>query len=291
MAVLGAPVVAFAWLAVAQALLGGAILLALSRGRAPGLRCWQVSRPDSIRLLREGWPLLAAALAAALGTRLDMVMLSKLAGPVPTGQYTAAVRLSELLQVVPTAIAVSVFPALIHARDTDLPGSRLGAFMQALYDLMAALGLAIAVPLSLLARPAATALYGSAYTASGPILAAHVWGFVFTCLGVARARWLLATRGTSLLLYTSLLGAGVNAGLNLLLIPRHGALGAAWAAVAAQAVATYVSCALWPALRAPFVQMSRALLLPLRLRSAWRGMVALWRDTAEPTIEPESSVV
>ncbi len=286
LALSGAPVAVFAWLAVAQAFLAGVALFVLARGRMPGLRAWEVSLPEASRLLREGWPLLASGLAVALYMKIDLVMLGHLAGADAVGQYTAAVRLSELWHVAPMAISVSVFPALVRARDDGALGQGLAPFMQALYDLMAVLGFVVAVPLSLLAKSATWAVYGAGYAESGPILAAHIWSLVFVCLGLARGRWLVASHRTHLLLYTSLLGAGANVGLNLLLIPRYGAQGAAWAAVASQAVANYGSCLLWPALREPLAQMSRALLLPFRARAAWRGIVTVWKGSA---LEPAAA--
>lgn len=280
LALSGASVVVFAWLAVVQAFLAGLALLALSRGRLPDLRTWTASLSEAGRMLREAWPLLAAGLAVALYMKIDLVMLGQLAGPDEVGQYTAAVRLSELWHVVPVAISLSVFPTLVRARHRQTHDSDGAPWMQAFYDLMAGLGYLIAVPVSLLGVPVARLVYGQQYAASGPVLVVHIWTFLFVCLGLARCRWLVAANLNRLLLYTSLIGAAVNVGLNLLLIPRFGAQGAAWATVASQTAANYGACLVWPQLREAWAQMTRALLLPLRLRSAWHGAKAVWRSAA-----------
>ena len=91
-------------------------------------------------------------------------------------------------------------------------------------------------------------------------------------LGVMQSLWLVAANLTRLSLYRTLLGAAVNLVLNALLIPRYGALGAAWATLVAQACATTFSNLLWRETR-PFIRLQlRALTLqPAAAIDAGRG--------------------
>jgi len=102
-----------------------------------------------------------------------------------------------------------------------------------------AAAIALALPLSLLAAFIVRLLYGEPYAESAGVLAIHAWASVFVYLGMASSSYLLAEDLTIVSLYRTLLGAVVNIGLNLLLIPRYGIQGAAWATVISASVATY----------------------------------------------------
>jgi O-antigen/teichoic acid export membrane protein len=144
--------------------------------------------------------------------------------------------------------------------------------MQAYYDVMVAISYVVVVPIALLASPLVTLLYGAEYSGSGRILAVHVWALVFVSIGSARTGWIVAENLVRYQMLATLLGALVNVGLNYVLIPRYAGLGAAWATVASQAVAAYLSCLvsrrLWPT----FAQMTRSLLLPFRLGDLRRAL-------------------
>jgi PST family polysaccharide transporter len=80
-----------------------------------------------------------------------------------------------------------------------------------------------------------TLLFGTAYQQAGSVLAVHIWAGIFVFLGVASANWFLIEGLQRYSFYRILSGAVVNVGLNLILIPKFGVIGAAWATVVSQA--------------------------------------------------------
>lgn len=80
-------------------------------------------------------------------------------------------------------------------------------------------------------------LFGEAYAGSGSVLAVHIWAAVFYFLGHVSGKWILAEKQHILSLQRGILGLGVNIALNLLLIPKYGPVGAAWATLLSHAVA------------------------------------------------------
>jgi len=80
-------------------------------------------------------------------------------------------------------------------------------------------------------------LYGPSYFAAAPILAVHIWAAVFVFLGVGQNSWTINEGLTKLALWRTIVGAGMNILLNLILIPRYGGLGAAYATVVSYAAA------------------------------------------------------
>ncbi len=213
--------------------------------------------------MRESWPLIISGLAVMIYMRIDQAMMgSMLPGETGTravGVYSVAVRLSEMWYIVPTAIASSAFPAVVQARGNDSTLYR--ARMQRLFNLMALISYAVAVPVTFLAKPVIS-LYGAGYEDAAPMLAILMWTGLWVSLGVVRS---LAIQAEGLLVQSmlaTLLGAAVNVGLNLLLIPRFAGLGAAVATLVSYGVSAYGSSFLLAALRPLGLLQTRALLLP-----------------------------
>jgi polysaccharide transporter, PST family len=91
-----------------------------------------------------------------------------------------------------------------------------------------------------LAKPSIALLFGAKYDESTPILLVHIWASVFVFLGVAQSCWFMAEDFLMSALQRTMMGAVINVGLNIWLIPIYGGLGAAIATVIAQAFSVFV---------------------------------------------------
>jgi O-antigen/teichoic acid export membrane protein len=261
----GAGLVAFAWVAVVElVLMAGATWRAARRagmrtgGRRPAT---DVLR----RLVRAAWPLVLSGLAVAVYLRIDVVMLRSLLGSDSAGIYAAAVRISELGYFVPVLLAGSVLPALLRSRAQG--DAAYGRRLQQFYDLNAALAYGLAAVTALAAGPVIRLAYGADFAPAVPVLTWHAWSSVFVFLGVARSQFLVNENLGVFYFASTAAGAVANIGLNLWLIPRAGAVGAAQATLISYALAGWISSWLHPAVRANAAMQTRALLLPLR---AWQ---------------------
>ncbi len=112
----GQPLQAFVWVALAQALMTALGMVAAFRAFGPGSTRWLYSPSRARAMLRDSWPLLVSGLSISVYMRIDQVMLAQMAGVAAVGTYGAAVKVSELGYVVPTALAVSAFPAIVALR-------------------------------------------------------------------------------------------------------------------------------------------------------------------------------
>ncbi|MEO5885856.1 MAG: flippase, partial [Candidatus Limnocylindrales bacterium] len=258
-----ASLLAFVAAAALEYGLGGLFLVVayVRLGGRPGR--WTYQGAMARRLLLASWPLILSGVFNAINLRADQLMLGVMSGPEEVGTYAAAARLSEVWYFVPAAIAASVFPAMVRAHAGDRPS--FDRWMGRLYDLLIALALPIAIGVSLLAGPLVGILYGPDYAASAPILAIHVWAGPFVFLGAALSRWLIAEDRLRFSLVRHSAGAIVNIGLNLVLIPAYGGLGAAIATLVSYAVASFGACFLYRPLWGQGIAMLSALLLPLRV--------------------------
>ena len=254
---LHAPLMAFIWALLAEGLIGAAGLLAIFAMRGGGMRAWHI-RPQRVKtLLADSWPLMLSGMAIMVYMRIDQIMLGQLLGDESVGIYTAAVKISEIVYFIPMSIAASAFPAIVEVRKRDeaLYYRRL----QRLYDLMVALSLAVALPVTFLSDWMVTLLFGSAYRAAGPVLAIHIWAGVFVFLGVAGAKWYIVENLQKISLINTSIGAATNIVLNYVLIPRWGVAGAAWATVVSQCIVAYLCDSFNAKTRIVFFMKSKSL--------------------------------
>jgi O-antigen/teichoic acid export membrane protein len=208
------------------------------------------------------WPLILSGAFSAVNLKIDQLMLGNMAGTAAVGTYAAAARLSEVWYFVPTAVAASVFPSLLIAKREST--SAYEHQQQVLYDLMIWLSLPIAIGMTVLSGPIVAVLYGPSYADSSAILAIHIWAGPFVFMAAILSKWLIAENLLKFSFIRHGIGAIINVGLNLLLIPPLGGIGAAVATLVSYAAASYVACfayrPTWPAAR----RMSTALIAPLR---------------------------
>lgn len=230
----GAPLSAFA--AVVSLEMGAAAAaLAFAYRRLPSAGRWQASASQLGRMLRECWPFLVSAAAAVAYGRADQVIVREHAGAEQAGLYAAVMPLSLTWAVLPTALQVSLAPSIARLKLGDPAAYRDGIVR--VFRLFFVLGLAASASTALLSAPLVRWLYGSAYAGSASLLAVHVFTNVFVCLGIGHTLWVVNESRLMLRLWGNL-AAGTFAVLaNLWLVPAHGAMAAAWVAVAGQFIA------------------------------------------------------
>ena len=230
-----ATLIAFAWAASLETVLGAVGLIIAYRANGQHVLSWNSGVSHLIKLMSDSWPLALAGMAVAVYLRIDQIMLGQMVGNNAVGTYSAATRISEVWYFIPISIVASVSPSLIEAKKVsiELYYQRL----LKLFRLMVVLALSIAVPMTFLAGYVATVLYGNEYEGVGTILAIHIWASLFVFLGVAQGPWNINEGLTQLTLLRTFVGAVANVILNLLLIPKDGAVGAAIATTVSYALA------------------------------------------------------
>jgi O-antigen/teichoic acid export membrane protein len=163
-----------------------------------------------------------------LNLRLDVAILGAIAGPAILGGYAVASKYAELLRLPGTALTWVFYPRL-----AKLEQHRAAEVARRLIR-PTLLGVAVAaIPVALLAGPVMRLLYGASFGSAVTPARVLVAGMVLAgASGMASAY--LYGRGTPGL-NSIVLGAGlvVTVVLDVTLIPRYGALGAAVASTAA----------------------------------------------------------
>ena len=215
---------------------------------------WSVSRV----LLKDAWPLILSGIIVSIYMKIDQVMIKEFLGNSEVGIYSAAVRLSEAWYFIPTIICSSLFPAIINAKlkDDNLYMDRL----QRLYNLMVVLGVVIILPVLLFSSWMIQILYGSEFIESAMVLNIHILGSVFVFLGVANQKWFISENIQAYNIICLGMGMMANILLNIAMIPTYGIIGAAYATLISQFIASVLAPVFFKKTRNSFFMMVRALL-------------------------------
>jgi PST family polysaccharide transporter len=234
-----ASLIAFALAMLFEAVVAAFILLIIMNKYGQPLTKLRIKVKRAKILIKDSWPLILSTIAVAIYMKIDQIMLGQMIGDEAVGIYSAATRISEAWYFIPTVIAASVFPAILEAKKNS--EKQYYERLQKLYDLMVIISVIVALPMTFLSTQVIILFFGEAYSGAGPILAIHIWAAVFVFMGVASGKWFIAENNQLLSFQRTALGAVLNVGLNLWLIPVYGAVGAALATILSYAVAAFFS--------------------------------------------------
>lgn len=233
-----APLIYFAIAGLAEIALSS-IALYFSYRRFPAPFVWGWDIKWGKQLLKESWPYMLSGLAIMVYMRIDQIMIREMLGTQELGIFSAALPLSTTWYFIPMMISQSAGPSIAKKKQSDTVGYNRA--IDRLFSMMWWVMLPLSAIIALLSGPIVQLLYGKAYAASASVLAVHVFANIPVALGVMQSIWMINERRNTLSLIKTVIGAVTNVGLNLLLIPKYGAVGAAIATVFSYMVAAVLS--------------------------------------------------
>jgi len=190
------------------------------------LKALALAQWSLIREIASKTPTFAGVtILAALHWQAAAVLVGKLCGEAEAAQFGVASRI-----LIPVSVLLSSFATVIQPTATRLAiGSmeKLGEFLSHHLKLIISLALPMAVGIILLSRDALVLVFGETYAPAAvplSLLAVSVIPFAFVMI---TARGLVATSKQHIDLVGNAVGVAANIALNLILIPRYGATGAA----------------------------------------------------------------
>ncbi len=185
-----------------------------------------VNIPFIVDLLKKGFPFLMISFVNIILFKVDHLMLSKMAGDLELGYYGAAYTLFDiLLAFFPMIIMNASFPVLSMQYKNDIDEMRKLCNILMKYFLL--IGIPMSCGLCLLGEEIMLGLYGESFREAGDLMS--LLGFsIWICFITSLTSWILtAVEKQHLVLLSGSCAMLLNIGLNLLLIPAHGAKGAA----------------------------------------------------------------
>jgi len=260
---LSASVIAFACASSLQVILASILLIIIYRYKGFSIFQWQFQISKAKDLLSQSWIIILSGFLALVNEKVDQIMLRWMSGAADVGIYSVAVTFSEVWYFIPTTIAMSVFPKLIDLKKSQ--ASIYNKRLQQVCDVLFTLAFLVALAMSFVAGPLIPFLYTDAYSGASAILIIHVWAGIFIFMRALFSKWILIEDALIFSLISHGAGAAVNVFLNLVLIPRYGGQGAAFATLFSYAAASYFALFFSLKTKPLALIMSKSLVLPLRL--------------------------
>ncbi len=258
-----APISAFIWAAALESLLLSVGFIVIYKVKKGSFSLSTFDFSYGMKLLKQSKWLVLSGIASIIYLKIDQVMLTEMVSTTENGIYSVASRLSEVWYFFPTALAASFFPSLLKFKETNQ--EKYQQQLQRLCDVLFISALAIALALTFLSNWLIVFLFGEEYYAAGSILALHIWAGVFVFMRALLSKWLLAENLLVFSLVTHGIGAVINIGLNLWLIPTYYGVGAAIATVVSYAFASYIVLFFHPSTWPMAKIMTKSLFFPVRL--------------------------
>ncbi len=186
-----------------------------------------------MRLIGESWPFGLTLVATGVFMSVDVVLVSRFLGSGEAGVYAAASRLVIALGFILAAYNQSVYPALSEAAGRRTAYNSIsGYYLNSM--------LFIAVPMAAVTSANSGDIIGLAYSAeyaaSAPLLSALVWWMAVAFVSSPYHRALEAAGMQRRVMEAVIVGTALTVSLDVLLIPRYGAIAAAYAAALGQLV-------------------------------------------------------
>ncbi len=190
--------------------------------------------------------------------QIDVFMLAAILGPSPeVGVYAVAVSIVDRLRVIPDAIASALFPHLAGLQPVEAGPTAALATRHSFAGVVAT-----CIAIALAAPPLLTVLYGEAFERALTPLLLLIPAMAFLTLYFVLARYFMAIARQEVSGITQLISIVLNLSLNVALIPRLGAVGAAMASLASYTLEGCIS--LWMFSRISKQSVVAAVLLTAR---------------------------
>lgn len=159
----------------------------------------------------------------------DRYVIAALAGTAAAGLYGAAYGLASQPFLALSALGVAAVRPILFAAAANGDGRTVARTVRRFALVVAALGATGVIIVALLSRPIMRLLTGPAFVEASPLLVWIAAGYALQCLQYVFETILYARRATGRLMVIQAIGAATAVALYATLIPKYGAMGAAWA--------------------------------------------------------------
>jgi len=186
-------------------------------------------------IIASGWPFAISAMLGGLLINTDVLIIGIFRTAEEVGYYSAALRPVQLLYILPTILAISVFPTLSRLAINSQDKMRVTLEKSISFIFL------IAIPLALggviLGPEIIELLFGNSYLPATLSFQVLMLTVMVNFPAVILTDAIFAYDKQKLLIVFSLIGGILNVVLDFILIPKYGIAGSAWTTLIAQSVA------------------------------------------------------
>tara|TARA_B100000686_G_scaffold42013_1_gene43836 strand:+ start:4656 stop:5873 length:1218 start_codon:yes stop_codon:yes gene_type:complete len=183
-------------------------------------------------LLKQSSPIGMGVVFSVLYFRLDTVMLQLMTDERTVGLYNAAYKLFELVLVLPHSLMIVLFPGLVDEFHSQKEKFKVS--LKKVLVVYVGVGSIFSLPFFYYSFEVVDLIYGAYFLPSGEILKILATAMVLSFLIFLLSNVLIVSgqeqKNARILVGATLL----NLILNLIWIPKYGAIGAAWSTVACE---------------------------------------------------------
>lgn len=223
--------VSFAWAYVVGDILGIALAVFIIRSYLKKLYT-HFSSALIGPTLRAAWPFAVTGALGLLLTNTDILIISWMRNASDVGIYSSAIRIVQVLYLVPAVFQLSTLP--IFSRFANRDNAKFRTALEQTVGLIFLASVPLALGGFILGTGIMTFVFGAAYTAGGLSFKILTLGLLFDFPAVVISSAVFAYNHQKSLIITSAIGGAVNVILDLILIPRFGIAGSAVATLIAQ---------------------------------------------------------
>jgi O-antigen/teichoic acid export membrane protein len=183
-----------------------------------------------LRILKSSIPLGGAGVFVALINRVDFLMLERMTDTHQLGLYSAAYKVTNVLESVPLMVMGTLYPLMSRYAVENVP--RLRELYRKSVVYLGTLGISIAIGVTLFAPQIVRGLFGQKFVGADRGLATLVWATAFLYISISAGNLLISAGLERISFLVLLVASSLNIGLNIVLIPDKGFVGAALATAA-----------------------------------------------------------
>lgn len=183
-------------------------------------------------LLKKSYHFILPGLMVAIYGQTDKMMLKHMINEAEIGYYATAVSLCSVWCFILSAIIDSMNPTIMKLYQEDK--KNFIKYNKILYFIVFYISIIVSIIFTIFGKLIIQILFGEAYLPTVTPLRIITWYTAFSYLGVARNAWIVCKDKQRYLKYLYCSSAILNVILNLIFIPKYGAVGAAFASLISQ---------------------------------------------------------
>ena len=200
------------------------------------LGAWDVKLVGPI--IKTAWPFVFIIFLGAIMGNTDIYMLGVWKDSAEIGLYASVQRMQNFIVLIPSTIAVAIFPLMSRLIVSDKTQSRM--VLEKTLALIMLIGLPIALGGMILADQIVPSVFGHGYLGAIPVMQVFMLMMLASFPLLLLSNAILTHNKQKELVPAYMLGILVNVLLNFLLIPQFGAVGSAVATLASTAAITAI---------------------------------------------------
>jgi len=253
-----APLIFFIYFTTGEVILAS-VLLAISYYCTVETKInWKHNFVIAKELLNQSYPIIFSGIIIMVYMKIDQIMLGNILGNKAVGEYSAAIKISEIWYMVPTIAISSLAPFLTKIKMENQIVYYKN--LQKLFTFMLWASLIVSVIFLFASDPLIKILFGAQYAHASMILKIHIWSSVPVFFGSAWSCWIIIENRQKITFITHTSASVLNIALNIYLIPLMGVTGAAVATIISYAVGLFTAMTLYKA-KIAFNFLKNALIL------------------------------